>query len=562
MKKAIPLIRQLNTLRFSYDPKDTQQLESTLKEILRLKDFPAGSLTSLHDMLLYLKAFPQSNSIASLADLALRSLESFLLKAVRKKNRSVIKSIENTGITGSKVIASFSYDLINCLVDSFPDAVTYDSCAIDPEEYFSLLQTLLPSPLKENFMEGGWSSADEWLDTICKHDRHQKLQMILALFRQASVPKAQCDFLFERLQLYIEADLSRMPSRSNIFLPVSTVFAHSDGILKKADFTSILQAGIEEDHSLTIEDRKRIVSSVRWTLFALFRETYPGTYADLHDVRVFEMGTGLQIVLMGMKQEIRNPIDAYIGFMAFKNGCPYAYGGAWMLGPMAKIGINIFPAYRGGESAWFFAQLMRVYQQVFQPEYFVAEPYQVGRDNPEGIETGAFWFYYRLGFRPIKPALKNLAKSAYEKLKSGSQKKTPASVLRTLVEDELVWIEAGKEKLLKEKFDTAQLSRALFTFIQKRYKGDLVAFRRDALRSMQPDVFSLTDQSLLAEILPTLCDYVYASGGTAGWTKQECEDLHRIMLEKTRGVDSEYARLLARHHRLNRQLSVFARGLR
>ena len=560
MKKAVQLIQSLNTLRFSYDHKDFHQLGLTLMAIGKFRIFPSNDLTGLHDMLLYLKAFPQSNEIAELSDSTLRSMEKYLLGEVRKKNRKVLKAIENTGMSGSKVVASFSYDLINCLNESFPDAIVYDSCAIDSEEYFSILQTLLPSPLKEHFMEGGWSTVDEWLDAMCNKDRHRKLNLILTLFREAAIPKAQCDLLFDRLQLYIEADLTRMPSRSNIFLPVSSPYIHHDGILKKVDVSSVIHSEIEEDHSVTIEERKRIVSAVRWTLFALFRETDPGTYADLHDVRVFNVGRGLQIVLLGMKHEWRNPVDAYIGFMAFKNGCPYAYGGAWMLGPMAKIGINIFPAYRGGESAFFFAQLMRVYQQVFQPEYFVAEPYQVGRDNPEGIETGAFWFYYRLGYRPIKPILKKLAATEFEKLKSGKVKKSSAVVLRKLVADELVWVEREKEKLLKEKFDTAMLSAKLFTVIQKRYKGDLIAFRKDALRSMQPRVFSIDEQLLLAEIMPTLCDYVYASGGLNGWSDKECDDLHQIMLEKTRGVDSEYARLFAMHQRLNRQLSLFARS--
>ena len=34
---------------------------------------------------------------------------------------------------------------------------------------------------------------------------------------------------------------------------------------------------------------------------------------------------------------------------------------------------------------------------------FVVEPSQFGGTNKEGLLSGAFWFYYRLGFRPIDP---------------------------------------------------------------------------------------------------------------------------------------------------------------
>lgn len=558
MKNAATLIRSLEKVRTSFVADDIRKTEEILTALLKMKQIPPSGLLPLHEALLFIKAFPFTDKLAILADKNLRLLENYLVQGVRKKQTGLIKAIDNSGVSGSKVVATFSYDLIHCLISSFPDAVLYDSCAIDAEEFFSLLLTMLPSPLKENFMEGGWNTVDEWLDALCSKDRKAKLQLLLSFFNEAGIPRTQRDFLFERLQLYIEADLAKMPSRTNIFLPAET-FIHADGILKKTDVNAMVHTPVEEDHTVTVDERKRIISAVRWTLFALFRETDPGTYADLHDVRVFHVGRGLQIVLMGMKHDRRNPIDAYIGFMAFKNGCPYAYGGAWMLGPMAKIGINVFPAFRGGESALFFAQLMRVYQQVFSPEYFVAEPYQVGRDNPEGIETGAFWFYYRLGYRPVLPALKKLAATEFQKLKTGKTKKTPASLLRKLVADELIWVEPEKEQRLKEKFDTAQLSKALFTYIRKRYHGDWITFRREALRSMVPAVFDASDHSLLSEILPVLSDYVFASGGTQGWSKQECETLHRMMLEKARGMDSAYARLLAEHSRLIKQLVRFAK---
>jgi hypothetical protein len=36
-------------------------------------------------------------------------------------------------------------------------------------------------------------------------------------------------------------------------------------------------------------------------------------------------------------------------------------------------------------------------------------PYQLGHDNEEAIESGAFWFYRKLGFRPGRADLERLA---------------------------------------------------------------------------------------------------------------------------------------------------------
>jgi len=49
-------------------------------------------------------------------------------------------------------------------------------------------------------------------------------------------------------------------------------------------------------------------------------------------------------------------------FMMFKNGYPMAYGGGWLFGKRSLLGINIFESFRGGESAFVFAQLLRTYK--------------------------------------------------------------------------------------------------------------------------------------------------------------------------------------------------------
>jgi len=42
---------------------------------------------------------------------------------------------------------------------------------------------------------------------------------------------------------------------------------------------------------------------------------------------------------------------------------------------------------------------------------FSIEPYQLGKGNDEGIETGAWWFYYKLGFRPRAAAALRIART-------------------------------------------------------------------------------------------------------------------------------------------------------
>ena len=130
------------------------------------------------------------------------------------------------------------------------------------------------------------------------------------------------------------------------------------------------------------------------------RETDPTTYMDAGSLKVYHLERGVSIATYSMIPSRQLPLESYIGYTAFKNGFPVAYGGFWVFGDRSNFGINIFESYRSGESGFVMIQLLRVFRQVFHIKTFEVEPYQFGLDNPEGIVSGAFWFYYRFGFRP------------------------------------------------------------------------------------------------------------------------------------------------------------------
>jgi hypothetical protein len=39
---------------------------------------------------------------------------------------------------------------------------------------------------------------------------------------------------------------------------------------------------------------------------------------------------------------------------------------------------------------------------------FSVDPYQIGHENAEAVDSGAFWFYRKLGFRPTSPEVARL----------------------------------------------------------------------------------------------------------------------------------------------------------
>ncbi len=158
---------------------------------------------------------------------------------------------------------------------------------------------------------------------------------------------------------------------------------------------------------------------------------------DEKSLSYFELERGISIAFFTMIPERQLPVESYVGYTLFRNGYPAAYGGAWILGPRALFGINVFDWFRGGESGYILCQLLRTYRQVFSIEYFEVEPYQYGLGNPEGIESGAFWFYYKYGFRPLDAKLEKLAANEQKKIKTVKEYKTSKDTLERFTESNI-----------------------------------------------------------------------------------------------------------------------------
>jgi hypothetical protein len=165
-------------------------------------------------------------------------------------------------------------------------------------------------------------------------------------------------------------------------------------------------------------EKQKLIRVIKNAMVMTERETDPITYMKEDTLRLYHLERGVSVALYGMVPERQLPMESYIGYTLFKNGYPAAYAGGWVFGWRSDYGLNIFEQFRGGESAYMVAQVFRVYRQLFNINYFQVEPTQFGLDSKEGIATGVFWFYYKLGFRPVDLRLRQLAKKEYVKISS------------------------------------------------------------------------------------------------------------------------------------------------
>jgi hypothetical protein len=147
------------------------------------------------------------------------------------------------------------------------------------------------------------------------------------------------------------------------------------------------------------------------------REVHAISCPNFDEVYLADLDRGVSLILIGARADSRMSLETNYGYVILANGIPYGYGGVTPLFFQANTGANVFPAFRRSEAAAIYAQVLRAFRSLFGVTRFVANPYQIGEGNPEAIASGAFWFYYRLGFRPRDTELRRLAASEFRRIK-------------------------------------------------------------------------------------------------------------------------------------------------
>ena len=197
-------------------------------------------------------------------------------------------------------------------------------------------------------------------------------------------------------------------------MPQGTV--HQNDIVKKFDVSGLINTPLPPPRAMSQTERDEAILVLKNTMALTIRETDPCTYLEPSSLRIVDLERGLSCAVFGMTPDRQLPLESYVGFTLFKNGLPVAYGGSWIFGPRAAFGMNIFEPYRGGESGYMMAQVLRTYRKTFRVDYFEVDAHQFGLDNPDGIASGAYWFYHRHGFRSIDATLDALAASEKAKI--------------------------------------------------------------------------------------------------------------------------------------------------
>ena len=544
MNKPDELISQLFSIRNQYGKKYSEQKLNLLNAISADNPKTKKGLQSWYDVLLFLTAYPDNRPVYKAASKGLRQLESYI-----NSYQNVQTRLFNSGLTNTKLRAAFSFEIVKWLRKRFPKDITLGSFESDDAQIQSILSVVMPK-VESEIMQDGNADWRSWLKASLTK-REDTLDKLISIFDQTDIRPEVKDELWGAIGINVEVNFS-----SHVSLPQSLIdpYYHRSLIKKRPSASS----GETEMTRIDINDvqAEQIIDCGRMILVRHLREIDPITFTAAPFVSFYHLPRGLSIALMGMVPERRHPIDSYMGYVVFKNGVPVAYAGSWILFDSGRIGLNIFPAYRGGESQYIFQQVLRAHSKAYRLDRFSVDPYQIGKDNSDGITSGAFWTYYHAGFRPIRIKQQQLADREAAKIKSTRGYRSPSGILKILADSRM-------EMLLKKsavRFDATDLSRAYAGILKERW-NDNRKLAEEVLFTKLATLLTIKNhnEEKMKFVLKNWCVLLLSGQVEVIGNKKLKTILKTLFEQKTHGAEEDYILGLQKTTELKKLLDTLVR---
>jgi len=520
----------------------------------------AESLIHFHETLLFLRAYPPNATILNLVERSLRSFNQRVARLVEADtDLSALDNPEVSGIAGGSVTSNFSYAIVRWLVAKYPAQLSIDWDWFEEEDRFGATMPRFLPLLEDDAMVEAHVPFQEWLDAA--RGRTRELTWLIQQFESLPLPDRRKAELYDALKLHVTWRFGARASRTLMRQSTRRIFFHDKPLIQRREISLSreLSSPLIPIQRLSRREGEKILDLARETSAVRYRELHGFTYGDAGRVLKAELGRGTEVFVTGVPPGNRLPLRAYHAALVFKNGVPVAYFEGLSICERMESGFNLYYTFRDGETAWLYVRILRLMRQLLGVTVFSIDPYQVGHENEEGIESGAFWFYRKLGFRPVNPALMELTNAEEQKLRANAGYRTPPRTLRKLASGHMLFELPGETSKQWDRFHVRRIGLAVQRRMARDFDGDSKKMRNYSAqflnRTLKVNAESWTgDQKSALENLSLVLGMI---PGIAKWNPAEKALAVRIIRAKAGADEALYLKLMQRHGALRQALIGF-----
>jgi hypothetical protein len=560
------LLIQLESAKSHFEAKCTGVITELLSQLAKLQLDPP-QLIRFHESLMFLRAFPHAPSLVSRVEHLLNTFHQRIEKLrAANADMSLFDDFDTSGIADTTMQDTLSFDVARWLVHRIPRNVE-----IARDDYWDDYQAerargstwprFIPLLEEDADVEANipWR---RWLDA--SRGRQNPLAWFLSRFSQLPLPARQQAELYDSLRLPLRWKLENLKlSRTRNWTRPRRFYFHNAPLIQRGEVSLAHELALPAPklEKLSVAAGESVMHAIREIMVVRYRELYGTTLGDPRTVVRADLGRGVVMHFWGLPPARRLPLRAYLAGYTLKNGVPINYVEAMGLCEWIEVGFNTFYTYRQGETAWIYAQALRCLRALTGAKCISIYPYQIGQNNDEAIDSGAFWFYRKLGFRPGRADLQALCEQEEKKISAQPKYRTPPRTLKRLAEAHMFYDVCLPGPAVYDtgdwdRFSTRNLGLLVSRRMAQEFESDSQKIRAASTTAVTQDLGidasswtpvqrqALENWSLVLALIPNL----------TRWSPDEKQQLVRIIRAKSGPNEMYYLRQTQRHPRLRDEL--------
>ena len=550
MRTTDQLLDTLETAKRDFDLPPAK-INAMLSRLEKAKIDHAADLIRLHESLLFMRAYPRGRLHLKRVERMLKSFGKLVDELVdRDLDLSAIDDPEVSGIAGGSVTSNFSYAIVRWLVETFPAQLSIDWDWFEEEDRFGATMARFMPLLEDDAMVEAHVPYREWVRAA--KGRRRELNWLVSRFESLPLTEKAKANLYDSLKLHVTWTYGVRSSRTVLRIAAAKPFMHNSPLIARRDIslTEELSSAPIPIETVSPQQGEKIIDVARETSAVRYRELHGFTFGDPRRVIKADIGRGTVVYVVGVPPPNRLPLRAYHAAMMFKNGVPVGYFEGLSICERMESGFNLYYTFRDGETAWLYARILRLMRQLLGVSVFSIDPYQVGHENEEGIESGAFWFYRKLGFRPVKPELMKLTEREEVRAAKGSGYRTSAATLRKLAAGHMLFeLSPQRSRGRWDDFEVRNIGLAVQRRMAEKYESDGEEIRnqsvRTVTRALRINTRGWNDEELSA--LQNLSLVLASDRDLNTWPAEQKELATRVIRAKAGRDEAPYLKLMQKH---------------
>lgn len=551
------LLKELEDKRSTCGRDATPRKLTLITSLGRARLTRPGHLLRLHETLCFIRAYPDSPPVLRAAESVLRRFEQ------RPDFRRHRAALADTGIAGTDLNFRFYWLTASWAAGRWPDSLEIDWDEFEQadklEDVLHLLATYTETPALDTFA----LPVREWIGQL-KGPRETDAYFVIRRFQRMRVEPGVREQMYDAIDIpMILRPGKSTPARTRErWRPGPIVYRKHPLDTTRPDLRKVIAGARMTVRPVGRREGRQLIELANECMVPRHRDLLAFLHADERDVRMVDFGDGLAFACMGVRPERRLMLEAVYAFLTLNNGVPIGYVLNSAFFNSAEVAYNVFETFRGGEAARNYGRLLAMVHHLFGADSFAVDPYQLGHDNAEGQASGAWWFYYKLGFRPRDAHVKKLVREELAAMKRNPKHRTTPQRLNEMAAAYMfLQLRAERTDVLGE-ISLGNIGMRASTLLAWRGGSD----REGALAHCADEAAHLlgvrtrrgwstgqreawTRWSPLALALP----------GVKRWSSADRRALAAVMRAKGSRRESDYVRLFDQHTRLRSALLQMAR---